>query len=97
MRIRWTPAAAADLKAIHDYLREHEPQWARLTVIELRQGIQKLKQFPQIGRPGRAEGTRELLHERLPYIVVYRVRGEAVEVLRIWHPSQDRRLESPSE
>ena len=89
MRIRWTPSAAADLKAIHDYLKEHEPQWAWPTVVELRQGIRKLKQFPHIGRPGREEGTRELLHERLPYIVVYRVREEAVEILHIWHPSRD--------
>ena len=33
---------------------------------------------------------RELLHERLPYIVSYRVKEEAVEILHIWHPSQER-------
>ena len=90
MRIRWTPAAAADLKAIHDYLAAHEPQRARPTVIELRQGLRKLKQFPHIGRPGSKEGTRELLHERLPHIIVYRVREDAIEILHIWHPAQDR-------
>jgi plasmid stabilization system protein ParE len=31
-----------------------------------------------------------LLHGRLPHIVAYRVREDAVEVLRIWHPAQDR-------
>jgi plasmid stabilization system protein ParE len=45
MRIRWTPVAAEDLKNIYDYLMEHEPQLARPTVIELRQGIRSLKQF----------------------------------------------------
>jgi plasmid stabilization system protein ParE len=36
------------------------------------------------------EGTRELLHERLPYIVAYRVKDDAVEIFHIWHPSQER-------
>jgi toxin ParE1/3/4 len=89
MRIRWTPAAAADLQTIHDYLTEHEPHLARSTVTELRQGIRKLKQFPNIGRPGRETGTRELLHKRLPHIVAYRVKEDAVEILHIWHPAQD--------
>jgi toxin ParE1/3/4 len=58
MRIRWTPEAAADLKTIYDYLREHEPHLARPTVVQLRQSIRSLKQFPHIGRKGREEGTR---------------------------------------
>jgi plasmid stabilization system protein ParE len=37
------------------------------------------------------EGTQELLHGRLPYIIVYRVREETIEILHIWHPAQDRR------
>jgi plasmid stabilization system protein ParE len=89
MRIHWTPAAAEDLKNIYDYLLEHEPQLARPTVIELRQGIRLLKEFPHKGRKGREEGTRELLHKRLPHIVVYRVKEDAVEILHIWHPAQD--------
>ena len=27
MRIRWTPAAAADLQSISDYLKEHHPRY----------------------------------------------------------------------
>ena len=53
MRIRWTPAAAADLKHIHDYLREHEPHLARPTVIEIRNAVRSLKDFPNRGRKGR--------------------------------------------
>lgn len=42
-----------------------------------------------MGRKGREEGTRELLHKRLPHIAVYRVKGDAIEILHIWHPAQD--------
>jgi toxin ParE1/3/4 len=87
MHIRWTPAAAGDLEHIYDYLSLHEPQLARPTVIALREAVQSLKRFPHLGRPGVVAGTRELLHDRLPYIVAYRVKDGAVEILHIWHPS----------
>jgi toxin ParE1/3/4 len=90
MRIRWTVAAADDLQHIHDYLREHEPHLAQTTVIAIKEAILSLQRFPNRGRPGAVDGTRELLHERLPYIVAYRVQEEAVEILHIWHPSQER-------
>jgi len=90
MRIRWTPAAASDLTSIYEYLREHEPHLAQTTVIEIRQAISSLKTLPNRGRKGREEDTRELLHQRLPHIIAYRVKDTAVEILRIWHPAQDR-------
>jgi toxin ParE1/3/4 len=90
MRIRWTPTAAADLQGIYDYLKEHEPHLAHPTVIEIRKSARSLKRFPLRGRPGREEGTRELLHRRLPHIIAYRVKNDAVEILHIWHPARDR-------
>ena len=90
MRIRCTLAAADDLQQIQDYLSEHEPHLARSTVIAVREAIFSLRKFPHRGRPGALEGTRELLHKRLPYIVAYRVKEDTVEILHIWHPSQER-------
>ena len=90
MRIRWTPAAADDLQNIFDYLSETNPNLARSTVVEIRKAVRSLKRLPHRGRPGREPGTRELLHTRLPRIVAYRVKEDAVEVVRIWHPAQDR-------
>jgi toxin ParE1/3/4 len=90
MRIRWTPAAADDLQHIFDYLKETEPDLARSTILEIRESVHSLKKFPHRGRPGREPGTRELLHNHLPYLVAYRVRREVVEILHIWHPAQDR-------
>ncbi len=86
MRIRWTPTAAADLQNIYDYLREHEPHLAKPTVIEIRKSVRSLKKFSQRGRKGREESTRELLHRRLPHIIAYRMKHDAVEILHIWHP-----------
>jgi len=52
--------------------------------------IQSLKGYPHRGRPGREEGTREILFPPLPYVAVYRLKEQTVEVLRIYHTAQDR-------
>ena len=46
--------------------------------------------MPFRGRLGREEGTRELVISRLPYIVIYRVKDDAVEILYIYHGAQHR-------
>lgn len=90
MRIRWTPPAAADMQAISDYLKDHRPQYRQPTVRRLYERIRALKDAPYMGKPGTIEGTRELLFTPLPYIVVYRVSGQDIEIWRIYHTSQDR-------
>ena len=73
-----------------DYLTEHYPHLARPTVLELYEAIRSLKTFPQRGRPGREPGTHELVFSRLPYIAVYRIKEQTVEVLHIHHAAQNR-------
>ena len=89
IRIRWTRAAAEDLEHIKEYLAEHYPQFAQSTVIDLYETIRSLKTSPLRGRLGRVKGTRELVLTRLPYIVVYRVQEQAVEILHIYHGAQN--------
>ena len=88
MRIRWT-APAADLAGIKNYLQEHFPQFAEPTVRTIYERVRSLKTAPNRGRPGHRTGTRELSLTPLPYVVVYSVRTEAVEILHIYHGAQD--------
>jgi toxin ParE1/3/4 len=90
MRIQWTPAAAADLQNLSDYLKDHHPHHRQPTVRKVYAAVQSLKEWPYRGRVGREEGTRELLFPPLPYIAVYRVKGQSIEVLRIYHGAQER-------
>jgi toxin ParE1/3/4 len=89
MRIRWTPASADDLQNISDYLHEKHPQFAQTTVGRLYSEIRQLGRFPSRGRPGRELGTRELVLTGLPYVVVFRSTDQMVEILRIYHGSQN--------
>jgi toxin ParE1/3/4 len=89
MRIRWTVPAASDLTNINNYLQKHYPQFAEPTIRALYEHVRSLKTMPNRGRPGHRGGTRELVLSPLPYIVVYRVKAETVEVLHVYHGAQD--------
>lgn len=92
MRIRWTPAAAADLQSISDYLKQHFPQYRQPTMRKLYETIQSLRQSPHRGRPGSEAGTREILFSPLPDLAVYRLneRQQTLEILRVYHGAQYR-------
>ncbi len=89
MRIRWTAPAADDLENIHRYLLKHYPQLAESTVRTIYGQIKRLKTSPNRGRLGHRSGTRELPIPSLPYIVIYTVQPDAVEILHIYHGAQD--------
>ena len=89
MRIRWTLPAADDLAGICDYTEDHDgPEAARRLALRLTQGIESLMQFPLRGRPGRVEGTLELVFPGLPFLAIYRIREDVAEILRILHGAQ---------
>jgi len=89
MRIRWTVPAADDLLSIKNYLQQNYPNFAEPTVRAIYQRIRLLKTSPNRGRPGHRSGTKELALTPLPYVVVYSVKDEAVEILHIYHGAQD--------
>jgi toxin ParE1/3/4 len=85
MRVEWTFTAAADLEQISDYLFELNSEIAAATIRRIYDLAAELKQFPNRGRPGRKEGTRELVLISLPYLIVYEVAGQSVRILRVLH------------
>ena len=82
MRIRWTEPAARDLTNICDYTEDHDGPGAAY------EGLSTLTQFPRRGRLGRNPGTRELIFAGLPFLAVYRVGDNFVEIHRILHGAQ---------
>ena len=89
MRIRWTEPAASDFTGICDYISEHDgPEAARLVALRIYEGIGSLTKFPRRGRPGRKSNTRELVFSGIPFLVVYRIRENVIEISRILHGAQ---------
>jgi len=83
MIIRWTPTALRDLEALHSYITRDEPTAADAAVEKMLTGIEALSQHPEMGRGGRVPGTRESVAP--PFVIAYRVRRAAVEILAIIH------------
>jgi len=84
-RIRWSLTAADDLQGVYDYLLEHRPSMAAKTVRTLYDAARSLKRFPERGRLGLVAGTRELVVAPMPYIIVYDIRNDVVQILRVIH------------
>jgi toxin ParE1/3/4 len=85
MRLEWSAYALADRTAIFDYIEADSPQAAIEVDDRIREQVKILAPFPQSGRPGRIEGTRELVISRTPYIVAYRIKENTVHILRVLH------------
>lgn len=88
MHGKWTRTALANLDEEAAYIAQQNPQAASDMVERIEKAVQLLADFPAMGRPGRVSGTRELVVPDTPYIVPYRVRGQTVHILRVFHTSR---------
>jgi addiction module RelE/StbE family toxin len=88
LRLEWSADSLADRNAIFDYIEVDSPQAAIKVDNRIQKQVESLMQFPQSGRIGRVEGTRELVISRTPYVVAYRIKGNTVRILRVLHGSR---------
>ena len=88
MRVKWLRVALANLEAEADYIADDNPAAADRLVQRIFRATNQLAKFPAIGRPGRVPGTRELIVSGTPYIIPYRIRENAVEILRVFHAAR---------
>ncbi|MBM3569569.1 MAG: type II toxin-antitoxin system RelE/ParE family toxin [Alphaproteobacteria bacterium] len=89
MRIHITPPATTDLAEGRDYYQAIDFELGERFIREVRARIQTLAKLPHGGRPGRIAGTRELSLPEWRRIAIYRIAGDAIHVLRVWHTAQD--------
>jgi toxin ParE1/3/4 len=88
MKICWSPESAADFAGIVEYIRAQNSSAADRVAHTIYDSITSLESFPHRGRPGKVKDTRELVLAPLPFVVVYRVKPNIVEVARVLHGSQ---------
>lgn len=94
MNLSWTDPALVDLAGIDHWLSEHaDPQVAIHQIEQIRTRARGLRDFPKIGQQVGA-ASRSVAVQKTPYIVVYRIHDDLIEILRVHHNRQDWR---PSE
>ncbi len=85
MRVRWTPLATSHLESAYEYLAAENAAAAGKTIDLILASVERLAEYPQMGRPGRVESTRELVIARTPFVVGYRLRGDQAQILAVLH------------
>ena len=85
LKLRWTRPALADLIEAQNYIARDNPAAAQAVAQRVWDASKNLCDQPGMGRPGHVQGTREWPVSQTPYLIVYRVKNDAVEILRVWH------------
>jgi len=88
MRIRWLRQALRNLDEEASYIAAEDPRAAALVVARIFDAVEKLAEQPASGRVGRVPGSRELVVSKTRFILPYRVRGDTIEILRVFHTSR---------
>ena len=83
--MEWSVLAIKDREAIFDYIETDSFRAAVMIDDRIETCAELLTGFPEMGRMGRVEGTRELLISGTPYIAAYCILGETVRILRVLH------------
>ena len=82
------PEARGDLRLLYEFIAVHAPEAAACSVQAIVAGADQLSDFPETGRPWSPDmAYRELTvpFGARGYVVRYRVSGERVIIVRVWH------------
>jgi toxin ParE1/3/4 len=90
-KLIWSPAARDDLHNIIVFIARDNPNRAMSFGFELISQVERVKEFPESGRPVpeySSGNIREIILR--PYRIVYRINHERkfCEVARVWHSAR---------
>lgn len=87
-RLEFTARAFHNIAAAEAYIAKDNPAAAQKVVEAIYKTAEKLESFPDLGKPGRVPGTRELPLAKYPYILVYRNKASRVVVYSVLHQAR---------
>jgi toxin ParE1/3/4 len=88
LRLQWLPKAIANRDAQIAYIANDNPLAAIMQGDLIAKQAGQLIQQPGMGRLGRQRDTRELVISKTPFIVIFRVKADRIEIIRLLHSSQ---------
>jgi toxin ParE1/3/4 len=88
VKIVWSPRAIEHLAHLRSYIARDNPRAANRIAGVLLNAVERLAELPNLGRPGRVAGTRELIVPGTPYVIPYGLRGDRLEVIAVFHGRQ---------
>jgi len=88
VNIGWSELALEQLRAAYDYVAIDNAMATERMVERIFSAVEFLEQHPNLGRPGRVEGTRELVVTRTPFVIAYRLQRNHLQILAVLHAAR---------
>jgi toxin ParE1/3/4 len=88
VKVKWLNKALKNLDQEADCISKDNPEEAIKMVQRILDKVILLADNPSLGRPGRINGTRELIIDNSSYIIPYRINNNQIELLRVFHTSR---------
>ena len=88
MIIVWSRRAIRHLAQLRASIARDHPTAARRIATTLLDAVEALAERPNLGRPGRVLGTRELVAPGTPDVMPYRLRGDRLDIIAVFHGRQ---------
>lgn len=91
MKIKYSPESIEDLERMVEFVEHKNPYSARKIAIDLQEGVDRLKHFPEIGLPVLKATDPEKIRDLYVgnYTVRYLIALEIIYILRIWHSKEN--------
>lgn len=88
MKVVWTKLAVSDLWHIRNYIEADHPEGVGTIMLKIEKAVEHLPSYPNLGRPGRVKGTREIVVMGTPFLIPYRLKKERLEILAVIHSAR---------
>ena len=88
MTLVWSPRAIGHLADLRAYIARDNPDAASRIAMTLLAAVERLAELPNLGRPGRLAGTRELVVPGTHYVIPYWLRGDRLEIIAVFDGRQ---------
>ena len=89
MKLIWSDQARQEWARQYRFYVARNPDAAWRLRQLMMSGAQRLRDHPKLGRPGRVEGSRELVMSGTPFLLVYDENPARVEILHVYDGRQD--------
>ena len=87
-RVIWTDTAEDARNKAIEFIARSNLDTALEQLDEIHRQTQRLLRFPNLGRPSRRRGLRDLSINRTRFVVSYRAIGDNIQILYFRHTSQ---------
>jgi addiction module RelE/StbE family toxin len=81
----WTEAAVRHLESAWEYLAIDSPAAAASQIDRILDAVERLSQYPELGRKGRIPSARELVVPDTPFLIAYRIHKHEIQILAVLH------------